>query len=307
MHYGILSKTDESSHSERLGYILPSHEYFHQSMVLADCANQLFRESSRGLEGGVFFTATMLNRKEAKTGQGKNSLDEIKDFMLLKSEVQFCHCFLKKYNFNPNYDNTPALLKSADWKKKQNYVYSLVEAALKDLLPYFKDCSTDDPHLDDHPLQDGRRDGLFRRTNSTLESSPVRNKTLEPKSLLSHGTDGATTSNSSTSAQSTLNFKCANCTFSSKYRSLILEHKKNCISLDQNQEEGRSTDLNGSEKEEDMFWNYKCNEFFMDALFAASTVFEKYGDGLGYYILNKILLPIFYGLKHSNYSNSIHR
>ena len=59
--------------------------------------------------------------------------------------------------------------------------------------------------------------------------------------------------------------------------------------------------------EEDMFWNYKNYEFFFDAILSISNVFEKNGDGLGFYILNKIMLPIFHGLKHSNYSNSIHR
>jgi hypothetical protein len=56
-----------------------------------------------------------------------------------------------------------------------------------------------------------------------------------------------------------------------------------------------------------MFWNYKSSEFFLDAIFGVTTVFEKFGDGLGCFIISKILLPILHGLKHSNYSNSIHR
>ena len=57
----------------------------------------------------------------------------------------------------------------------------------------------------------------------------------------------------------------------------------------------------------DMFWNYKSCEFFMDALFSIMVTYEHYGDGLGSFIVSKILLPIFHGLKHSNYSSSIHR
>ena len=36
-------------------------------MVLADVESQLFREGSRGLPGGSFLLATVLNRKDAKT------------------------------------------------------------------------------------------------------------------------------------------------------------------------------------------------------------------------------------------------
>ena len=56
-----------------------------------------------------------------------------------------------------------------------------------------------------------------------------------------------------------------------------------------------------------MFWNYKNSEFFLDAIFALTDSFESYGDGLGCFIVNKITLPIVHGLKHSNYSSSIHR
>ena len=58
---------------------------------------------------------------------------------------------------------------------------------------------------------------------------------------------------------------------------------------------------------DDFYWNYKNCEFLLDGLFSVTANFEKYGDGKGCYIINKILLPIFYGLNHSNYSNSIHR
>ena len=45
----------------------------------------------------------------------------------------------------------------------------------------------------------------------------------------------------------------------------------------------------------------------MDSLCAVTTSLERFGDGLGCYIMNKIHLPIYHSLKHSNYSTSIHR
>ena len=56
-----------------------------------------------------------------------------------------------------------------------------------------------------------------------------------------------------------------------------------------------------------MYWNYKTGEFLLDSLFNVATVYEKFGDGLGMFIQCKMLLPILHGLKHKNYSNSIHR
>ena len=88
---GILSKLDERSESERLGFILPQHEFFHQMMVMADCESELVRDNSRGLDGGAFFQATLLNRKEAKTAKGKNAIDELKEFYLLKSDARFVY------------------------------------------------------------------------------------------------------------------------------------------------------------------------------------------------------------------------
>ena len=57
----------------------------------------------------------------------------------------------------------------------------------------------------------------------------------------------------------------------------------------------------------DMYWNYKSGEFLIDSLFAIGKVFEKYGDGLGMLIVSKMILPFLHELKHSNYTNSIHR
>ena len=57
----------------------------------------------------------------------------------------------------------------------------------------------------------------------------------------------------------------------------------------------------------DMYWNYKCSEFLVDSLFAIGTIYEKFGDGLGMLIQSKMLLPLLHGLKHTNYTSSIHR
>ena len=134
----LISKSDENSEEERLGYILPAHELFHQSMVVADCANELFRDNSRGLEGGAFFAATLLQRKRAKTGKGKDSIDDIKDFMILKADVRFCQYLIETNELNPNIDNTPSLLKKASKKEKAQYLYTKVEEALRELMPYFR-------------------------------------------------------------------------------------------------------------------------------------------------------------------------
>ena len=50
------------------------------------------------------------------------------------------------------------------------------------------------------------------------------------------------------------------------------------------------TELEENVVEEDMIWNYKNYEFFFDAILSFSNVFEKNGDGLGFYILDKIML-----------------
>ena len=57
-------------------------------MVVADCESTLFRDTSKGLEGGAYFEATLVHRKEAKSGKGKNSIDALKDMILLKADVK---------------------------------------------------------------------------------------------------------------------------------------------------------------------------------------------------------------------------
>ena len=153
----FFSKTDENTEADRLGFLLPAHEYFHQSMVVADCESELVRDGSRGLQGGAFFMATLLNRREAKSGRGKDSIDALKDLILLKADARFCQFFLMKFNLDPEADQTPPELKSANKGEKEAFLQQMVEAALKDLLPYFRSCSIkEDLDLNDHPLQEGR-------------------------------------------------------------------------------------------------------------------------------------------------------
>ena len=78
----------------------PQHEYFHQYFVLADAESQITREQSRGLPGGSFLLATLLNRQDVNTKKGKDSIEAFKDFYILKSDATFCNCFLNKYGLD---------------------------------------------------------------------------------------------------------------------------------------------------------------------------------------------------------------
>ena len=122
--------------------------------------------------------------------------------------------------------------------------------------------------------------------------------------------------------RSTTAFVCKICSFQSRFKTVCITHVTKCLG-------NQASDIKETCREDpprpqfptlimdaadpetkddgDAFWNYKNAEFFMDAMFAISTSFEKYGDGLGCFILNKILLPVIHGMKHTNYSNSIHR
>ena len=338
MHFGILSKTDESSESDRLGFLLPSHEYFHQSMAVADCINELFRDSSRGLDGGAFFLATLLNRKDAKTKKGKDAIDSLKDFITIKADARFCQYFVMKFNYNPDVDNTPEELKTATVEKKELFVHDKVEEALKDLLPFFRSCSRSDLHLDDHPLQDGRRakfqpsreaarqeetvmeepmqisEGILDMTiiqlQNSLEDAAKEVSNIEEVTVQISGSRSATV------------FRCKLCNFQCKYKTVCLAHIGGCrvraevsiaaVTAHHDDSFVTTNDLhieaeNPDPVDDDMYWNYKCSEFLLDAIFVITGSFEKFGDGLGCYIVNKIMLPILHGLKHSNYSNSIHR
>ena len=152
-HFGILSKMDESTEKDKLNFLQIAHEYFHQGMVLADIENELFRDGSRGLEGGAYFAATLLNRKEARTKKGKEAIDAFEEFFLLKSDVRFCQYTIKKYGLQLNKDNTPSHLKTAQKEEKLSYIYGLVANSLKDLMPCFSNAKDVDPELTDHPVR----------------------------------------------------------------------------------------------------------------------------------------------------------
>ena len=351
--YGILSKLDEVNKEDRLAYLLPQHEYFHQGMVLADCESELFRDGSRGLEGGAFFVATLLNRKEAQTSKGKNSLDSLKDLFLLKADARFIQFFLHKHEVDPLKDNTPDLLKTASAERKLAYLHNLVSECLEELLPFFKESKVSSETsllLQDHPLQEGRmKDSTLHTTSSAGTHAPLEVPTevtvdiaeataavivSQPPSskvdLLA--TDYLEKSTVDVSSRRTKHvFTCRICSFQGKYETVVLAHIEGCLEtfqlkgLDQfikdledtveNEETGLGDDSIGGEggeeardlQEEDLFFNYKNGEFFIDSLFAIMTLYERFGDGVGCLIVSKIILPIFYGLHHSNYTSSIHR
>ena len=345
----LYSKTDEDTEAAGLGYILPAHEYFHQSMVVADCENELFRDCSRGLEGGSFFVATLLNRKDAKLKRGKDAIDSLKDFISLKADARFCHYFLKKYNLNPNVDNTPDLLKSASPEKKEAFVHEKVEETLRELLPYFRSCGNSNPDLVDHPLQGGRRDKSQPAQESMFTTS------MEPPMMIGdniarmtaqkvHDGPDATAAVAANLEEISVSvsgtrarkiFRCKICNFQSRFRTVCASHIETCFpselcdpepvlsstdgtfstigsppstAFPETNEYDIDTNENDRDAEtDDLFWNYKSCEFFLDSIFCITSNYEKFGDGLGCYIVNKIILPIVHGLKHSNYSNSIHR
>ena len=126
-------------------------------MVMADVENALFRDSSRGLEGGSFFLTTLLNRKDARTKKGKDAVDAMEEFYLLKSDARFCQFMIHKFNLDPNEDNTPSQIKTASSDKKSEYLCGLVALVLKDLMPCFKSSEDVDPGLIEFPLGGGRR------------------------------------------------------------------------------------------------------------------------------------------------------
>ena len=158
--------------------------------------------------------------------------------------------------------------------------------------PINRKCSIQDPTLEDHPLQNGRRSQVS--TADDFDKSDVqRLSSIEEAncSIVASG-DGH-------------EYLCQICSFHCKLKSDMTRHLECCQRSNSNYE----NDSGSSRKEidTDMFWNYKSCEFFLTAILSVTTIFEKFGDGLGCYIVNKIMLPIFHGLKHSNYSCSIHR
>ena len=94
-------------------------------MVVADCESELFRDNSRGLHGGAFFVATLLNRKEAKTARGKDNIDSLKDLINLKVDARFCHYYIKRNNLDPDVDNTPDDVKVLIGEFVSNFTFGL--------------------------------------------------------------------------------------------------------------------------------------------------------------------------------------
>ena len=349
----ISSKLDEATDEEKLQFLLPQHEFFHQFMVLADTENQLFRDRSRGLPGGSFLLATILNRKDAKTKKGKDAVEAFREFFLLKADATFANFFLHKYKLNDQVDNTPILLRNASPDRKIHYLHKLVLDALKDLLPYFKDVEISSCQLDDFPLAAGRRNGKqldpkVNASNTVLEpQSDIHSDLAEATATqFQHTVDQqqmiqrhmVTSSSSVSSSRKRKMFLCSICSYETKHEAICVSHIESCLrklSLGSEQVSGSdqqksslttsessnlassedSAEIGGDEPtdnqdqdelKEDMYWNYKCSEFLVDSLFAISTVYEKYGDGLGMFIQSKMLLPLLYGLKHTNYTSSIH-
>ena len=293
--------------------------------------------------------ATLLNRKEAKTAKGKNAIDELKEFYLLKSDARFVQYFINKFDIDTDKDNTPDNLKTATKEAKTEYLHGLVADCLRDLIPFFKDTKVNNEVLLDHPLQRGTR--ISRQTTSTavLRDIPEQmeapnivsqadaeaavenvNVNLSKETIISKYLDVKIVDMSSKRTKQV--FFCVLCQFESKYKTVCANHIENCITkLPNNDAAGNDEEVTGgahgpaevtgpldsaacddkeiTEAEElpDMFFNYKNAEFFLDSIFAVTTIFEKYGDRVGCLIVSKIFLPIFHALHHSNYSCSVHR
>ena len=152
-------------------------------MCAADVESGLFRDCSRGLEGGAFNTATLLHRTKAKLCKGKDAIDHLKDFISIKGEAMFDQYFLKKYNLDPLVDNTPSLLKTAPAAEKEAFLYSKVQDALKDLLPEFKDCTGIPPNMDDFPLR--QKATPCQSTTEQLQQASVSSRSLSAQNISS--------------------------------------------------------------------------------------------------------------------------
>ena len=328
-------------------------------MVLADVENALFRDSSRGLEGGSFFLSTLLNRKDARCKKGKDAVDAMEEFYLLKSDARFCQYMIHKFNLDPNTDNTPPHLKTASSDMKSEYLSGLVALALKDLMPCFKSSEDVDPGLIDFPLGGGRRKSkvtniknkfLLNALSQDEEEHAVKPVLiLEASDMLDEHLIEATVSQVQapmnkvdyiaahmkeistgvSSSRSRKEFSCKICSYKSKLKTVCFSHVEVClekleisgasedevcdneIADDSLEEVSQSNSIrqetHENDENKDQYWRYKNCEFLIDSLFALATVYENYGDGLGMLIQCKVLLPVFHGLKHSNYSCSIHR
>ena len=314
--YAILSKADELLPADRLAFILPVHEYFHMTMTMADISSRLFRDNARGLEGGAFSTAILLNRKKANVAKGKDNISALSDFYVIKAQGRFCQYFLEKYNLNPDVDNTPDYLKTKTNKEKAAYLNNLTKDALQDLLSLFEDCTGVMPDMTDFPMQHiyEKQRQVFEQMESGADSLVLNNESqavvnASTFNVLDYLIEDVEVLQSSKSRKV---FECSLCNFQNHLKSVVKCHIKKCwTKLSQCSMNNEHIEENDSSQEtaadEDFYWNYKNGEFLMDSLFMLTLNFERYGNGTGMYIISKILLPVMHGLGHSNYSNSIHR
>ena len=168
---------------------------------------------------------------------------------------------------------------------------------------------------------------LVEATANQLQSHADKNNLIQRHMLKS--------SSSVSSSRMREEFCCTLCSYKTKYEAICTSHIEHCLkqlfiseeaSLPEDDPDQLSSEEQLSENitckggigisdqdpheelpKPDQYWNYKCSEFLVDSLFAISTIFEKFGDGLGMLIQSKMLLPILHGLRHTNYTSSIHR
>ena len=311
----FISKSNEDTPESRLALVIPTYENFHLLMCVADLESELFRDCSRGLEGGAFTTATLLNRKRAKLSKGKNDIDALKDFINLKAEAYFAHCFLSKYNLDPSFDNTPALIKSASKERKCLYLHSMVQETLKEILPEFRECTGTLPDMTDYPVRKKTVNDTEQNSNSnsagTLasESAVTIAENNSPPLHVSVATEGVEREIDKGTGKL---YVCHICEYTTTLKTVMNAHVRVC-SVESS--EGLTSDSimevdtarTGSNDLTDYFWNYKSGEFYIDSIFKLMINYEKHGNGLGMYVISKSLLPLLHSLGHSNYSNSIHR
>ena len=240
---------------------------------------------------------------------------------MLKSDATFCHLFLKKFKCHTNINNTPPLLKHASSEKKVRYIHGLVSEVLKDLLPEFIECKLSNDIILDFPLAAGRRNAASSTSQVSQAMTESTESTADHREMIKRYM--VIESRTKSSLAATRAFKCSICDFETRYESVCISHIEDCISthntVEMEQEkndcetffdDGSTSNTMGDDSRppvRDMYWNYKCSEFFMDSMFAITSIYEKFGDGLGMLKVSKILLPVFHGLRHSNYSLSIHR
>ena len=211
-------------------------------MVLADVENELFRENSRGLEGGSFFLTTILNRKEVRTKKGKENIEAFSDFYILKSDATFCNLFLHKYNLDDNVDNTPTWLKKGSKEEKVAYLHQLVTEALRDLLPSFAKVKSNVKLINDYPLVNGRLNLNVQGKKKNDSSSKlealriVDSDTAEATALMvknhlptNNFKDLKSLMILPQNTSSHNHYACTLCSYSTKYESICLAHIEKCL------------------------------------------------------------------------------